>query len=152
MAGFHFRLQHVLDYRSGLADRARQELGALQAHLHEAQAELATLQASEKRALQQLGEAQQTVPLDLHAIAHLLECGQLLARRIVAQRQVIVERQQAVDTQQQVVVGLAKEAKALEKLRERQSEEYEQEELRREQAETSEIASTRHQRSQVTVS
>lgn len=152
MAGFRFRLQNVLDYRLGLADRARQELGVLQTHLREAEEVLDALHANERRALHQLGECHQAVPLDLHEISYLLECGQLLAQRIVAQRQVIAERQQAVDAQQQVVVGLAKDAKALEKLRERQEEEHAQEEHRREQAETSEIASMRHQRAQVTAS
>ena len=46
------------------------------------------------------------------------------------------------------MVALAKDARALEKLRERQLEEYQQDDARREQAETSEIASIRHQRRQ----
>ena len=74
-------------------------------------------------------------------ITRLLEYGQILAQQIVEQRQVIAQRQQEADAQQQRVIALAKDAKALEKLRERQLEEYQQEDARREQAETSEIAS-----------
>jgi len=152
MAGFRFRLQNVLDYRAGLADRARQELGVLQAQLRAAQEELARLLAAEQDGLRKLGEAQLTVPLDLPEISYLLEYGIVVAQRIVQQRGVIAERQQAVDAQQRVVLELARDAKALEKLRERQLEEYEQDESRREQAETSEIASTRHQRAHAVAS
>ncbi|HZO27823.1 MAG TPA: hypothetical protein VFH48_17730 [Chloroflexota bacterium] len=135
MAVFRFRLQSVLDYRTGLADRARQELGVLQARVREAEEELAALHRSGKRALQQLGEAQRSKALDFAEITRLLEYG------------IVLEQQ--IEAQQQKMIALAKDAKALEKLRERQLEEYQQDDIRREQAETSEIASTRHQRFQV---
>ena len=146
--GFVFRLQNVLDYRAGLADRARQELAALQARVREAQDELAALQRSEQRALQQLGAAQAEATLDLAEITRLLEYGLVMDQQIEAQEQVITQRQQEADAQQQQVIALAKDAKALENLRERQLEEFQQDDARREQAETSEIASTRHQRLQ----
>jgi|SRR5215213_4436165 len=149
MPGFVFRLQNVLDYRSGLADRARQELGVLQAYLREAEATLLALLEAEQQALGELGEAQSANVLDLAEITRLLEYGEVLAREIVEQHHHVEERRQDVETQKQRVVALAKDAKALEKLRERQLEEYQQEDSRREQAETSEIASIRHQRLQV---
>jgi len=149
MPGFIFRLQNVLDYRTGLADRARQELGVLQARVREAEETLAALHRAEQRALQRLGAAQSTAALDLAEITRLLEYGQVLTEQIAEQHQVIAQRQQEADAQQEQVIALAKEAKALEKLRERQMEEYQQEDARREQAETSEIAAGRHQRLQV---
>ncbi len=150
MAGFAFRLQSVLEYRTGLVDRARQELVTLQARLREEEAVLVALQHAERMALRQLGSAHASAMLDLVEITQLLEYGEVLATRIVQQKLVIGQCQQVVDTQQQVVIGLAKDAKALEKLRERQLEEYQQEDARRERVETSEIASTRHQRLQDT--
>jgi flagellar FliJ protein len=149
MAGFRFRLQNVLDYRAGLADRARQELGVLQAHVREAEEALAVLVRAEQHALQQLGEAQSAPLMDLPEIARLLEYGQILTVRIAEQRKIIAQRQQDADAKQQEVIALAKDAKALEKLRERQREEFQQDDARREQAETSEIAANRHQRLQV---
>jgi flagellar export protein FliJ len=146
--GFVFRLQNVLDYRAGLADRARQELAVLQARVREAEDALAALQRSEQRALQQLGAAQSTETLDLAEITRLLEYGLVLDQQIEAQYQVIAQRQHEADAQQQQVIALSKDARALEKLRERQLEEQQQDDARREQAETSEIASTRHQRRQ----
>lgn len=148
MAGFTFRLQNVLDYRTSLADRARQELGALQASLREAEDQLLALRRAEQRALRSLDHTQTSAMLDLPEITRLLEYCEVLATRIVAQRGVVAERQQAVDIQHEKLVALSKDAKALEKLRERQVEEFQQEDGRREQAETSEIASVRHQRQQ----
>ena len=149
MAGFRFRLQNVLDYRAGLADRARQELGVLQAHVREAEEALAALFRAEQQALQQLGAAQSAPLMDLAEITRLLEYGQVLAVRIAEQRGVIAQRRQEADAKQQEVIALAKDAKVLEKLRERQREELQQDDARREQAETSEIAANRHQRLQV---
>ena len=148
MAGFVFRLQNVLDYRTGLTDRARQELGVLQGRVREAEEELATLHRFEQRALQQLGTAQSGDALDLAEITRLLEYGQVLDQRIEQQHQVIAQRQQEADAQQQKVIALAKDARALEKLRERQMEEFQQDDNRRELAEMGEIASVRHQRLQ----
>jgi flagellar export protein FliJ len=149
MAGFRFRLQNVLDYRAGLADRARQELGVLQARVREAEEALAALFRAEQHALQQLGEAQRAPMMDLAEITRLLEYGQMLTARIAEQRGIIAERQQEADAKQQEVIALAQDAKALERLREHQLEEFQQDDARREQAETSEIAAIRHQRLQV---
>src|SRR6266496_196242 len=150
MTGFAFRLQNVLDYRMSLVDRARLELAALQALLDDAEATLAVLQQIERDALAELTATQTAALLDVAEITRLLEYGEVVADQIVDQRQVIAARRQAVDEQQRVVIGLARDAKALEKLRDRQVEEYQQEDARRERVETSEIASTRHQRFQVT--
>ena len=149
MAGFVFRLQNVLDYRTSLADRAKQELSALQARLQEAESALAVLKRAERQTLRGIEAAHATATLDLAEITTLLEYSQVLAERIVQQRGVIAARRQEVDAQQRVTIALAKDAKALEKLREHQIEEVRQEDNRREQAETSEIASIRHQRQQV---
>src|SRR4051812_29953758 len=119
MAAFMFRLQNVLDYRAGLADRARQELGVLQARLREAEATLAALLEAEQAGLRQLGSIQRAEVLDLAEIARMLDYGEVLAQKIVEQHRHIAERRQDVDAQQQRVIALAKDARALEKLRER---------------------------------
>ena len=90
--------------------------------------------------------------MDMTVVSYLLEYGLVVAQQIVGQRQVIAERQRAVDEQHQKVLALSKDAKALEKLRERQLEEHEQDENRRDLAEMGEIASIRHQRLQATAS
>lgn len=148
MAGFTFRLQNVLDYRTGLVDRARQELAALQARLNEQEAVLHRLERAERDAIRQQCMMQTSGTLNLPEITRLLEYAEVLAGQIVQQRVVIAQCQAEVDAQQARMIALAKDAKALEKLRERQLEEYQQEDAHRERAETSEIASTRHQRAQ----
>jgi flagellar export protein FliJ len=148
MPGFAFRLQSVLEYRTGLVDRARQDLVTLQARLREEEAALVALRHAERQALRRLGSAHASATLDLVEITQLLSYGEMLANQIVQQQQVIERCREVVDAQQQQVIALAKDAKALEKLRERQLEEYQQEDARRERVETSEIASTRHQRLQ----
>lgn len=148
MAGFTFRLQHVLDYRTGLVDRARQEVAALQARLNEEETRLHNLQRAERNAIRQQGVMQQSGTLDLPEITRLLEYAEVLAHQIVEQHGVIAQCHRDVDAAQARMVALAKDAKALEKLRDRQLEEYQQEDVRRERAESSEIASVRHQRAQ----
>lgn len=148
MAGFTFRLQSVLDYRTGLVDRARMELAALQARVADAEATLGTLQNAEQVALRELGLSQGATTLDLSQITLLLEYSEVLTDRIQQQRQVVEQRRQDADVQHQVMIGLLKDAKAIEKLRERQEEEYQQEDHRRDLAEMSEVASVRHQRAQ----
>src|SRR6478735_3901255 len=103
MPAFVFRLQNVLDYRSGLADRARQELGVL----------LAALLEAEQQALRELGLMQMAPMLDLAEITRLIEYGQVLAQEIVEQQQHVAERQQDVSRQHERVIALAKDAKAL---------------------------------------
>lgn len=150
MPAFRFRLQSVLDYRASLVDRARLELAALQARLHEAEDTLAALRRAEQDALHELAAAQAAKRLDLAEVTRLLEYVDALAEQIAAQRQVVERRRQEADDQQQRVLELAQAARVLEKLRDRQLEEYLQEDARRERAETSEIAAQRHQRLQVT--
>ena len=137
----------------GTPDSAAVGVGAViicpQAALREVEATLAALLKAERQALAELGASQCAAMLDLAEITRLLEYGQVLAERIDEQHRHVEERRQDVVAQQQRVLALAKDAKALEKLRERQFEEFQQDDNRREQAETSEIASARHQRLQV---
>lgn len=144
MAGFAFRLQSVLDYRESLVDRARLELAALQSLLRDAEETLAALQQAEREGLDELAAAQKHATLDLPDITRLLEYVQAVVERIAEQREVIVRRRHAIAVQQEQMVALARDAKALDKLRERQHEEYQQDDVRRERDEMSEIAATRH--------
>jgi flagellar FliJ protein len=144
MAGFRFRLQSVLDYRASLVDRARSELAARQALLREAEEALEVLQEAARGALAELAAIQAAGTLDLPAITRLLDYDQILHDRMVEQHDVILRRQHDVEAQQEQLIALSRDAKALEKLRERHHQEYQQEDARRERAETSEIAATRH--------
>ncbi|MCC6178105.1 MAG: flagellar export protein FliJ [Chloroflexi bacterium] len=146
--GFRFRLQSVLEYRTSLVNRARLELAALQARVRAEEATLDELRDAERAALLRLRDIHSGGPLDMLEIARLEQYGEYIASRIVEQREVLERRRREADAQQGLLIGLTKEAKAIEKLRERQHHEFSREEVRRERIETSEIAAIRHQRLQ----
>ena len=149
MAGFKFRLQSILDYRSGLVDRVRMEVGALQARQREEELVRERLRAVEGATFAALAELQVGGALDMAELNRLMEAADALATRIEEQGLVIERCRRETDEAQARLVELSKEAKALEKLRERQQDEYLQEDARRERAETSELASLRHRWMQV---
>ena len=144
MAGFKFRLQSILDYRAGLVDRARMEVGALQARQREEEAVREGLRASECATHAMLAAMQLGGALDMAELTRLMATADAFATLIEEQGLVIERCQRETDEAQARLVELSRDAKALEKLRERQQEEYQQEGVRRERAETSELASLRH--------
>ena len=144
MAGFKFRLQSILDYRAGLVDRARMVVGALQAREREEELVCEQLHAEERATHAMLAALQIGGALDMAELTRLMGAADALATRIEEQGLVIERCRRETEAAQARLVELSKEAKALEKLRERQQEEYLQEDARRERAETSELASLRH--------
>lgn len=142
---FNFRLQSVLDYRQSLADSARLELTALQMRLSQAESRLAATRDAERLTLQRL-ELQKRQVLDMPQVMQLLEHLNVLGRRIQQQQRAVEAERVAVDRQQQLYIDLVKEAKTLEKLRERQAAEYAQEQARLDRIETSEYAAQQHRR------
>ena len=149
MAGFKFRLQSILDYRAGLVDRAWMEVGALQAREREEELVRERLQAEEQATHAMAAALQVGGALDLAELTRLMGAADALATRIEEQGLVIARCCRETDEAQVRLVELSKDAKALEKLRERQQEEHLQDDARRERAETSELASLRHRWMQV---
>ena len=145
MAGFRFRLQSVLDYRRTLVDRTQMEVAALRQRQRQEEEILEALRASERTTLARLQRAQQAT-LDRPTLTHLLDHIQVLTARIAEQESVVELRRREADELQEKLVGLAKEAKALEKLRQRQEEVYAQESLRQERLESSEAAALQYRR------
>jgi flagellar protein FliJ len=144
MAGFKFRLQSILDYRASLVDRARQEVGAARARLRQEEERLKRLRMGVRASLDALALAQGGGALDLDEVARLQAGVEVLERRIEEQHLVVAGARHEAELAQARLVGLSKDAKALEKLRERQQEEWAADTARREQAELSELASLRH--------
>ena len=150
MARFTFRLQSVLDYRAGLVDRARMVVGALQAREREEELVRERLRAAESATHAMLAALQIGGALDMAELTRLMGAADALAARIEEQGHVIARCRQETEEAQAQLVELSKDAKALEKLRERQQAEYLQEDARRERVETSELASLRHRWMQAT--
>ena len=149
MAGFKFRLQSILDYRAGLVDRARMEVGALQAREREEELVRERLQGEEQATHALAAALQVGGALDLAELTRLLASADAIEARIADQDEVVEACRREIDEATARLVELSKDAKALEKLRDRQQEEYVQEDARRERAETSELASLRHRLLQV---
>ena len=144
MAGYKFRLQSILDYRTGLVDRARMEVAALQARQRREEEVRERLRGNERATLAALARIQAGGTLDLAELTRLIGSIDALAARIEEQDLVVESCRRETDEAQARLVALSIDAKALEKLRERQRDEFLLEGARREQAETSELASLRH--------
>lgn len=142
---FSFRLQSVLDYRQALADRKRAEVAVAERQLREEENRLAALYVAHAQAMDGY-EFGQDVQVDVthldHLTVHLQELETSIAIQVGA-----VERMEAVhESARAELLGLEKDAKTLEKLRDRQHEEYEAEAGRRDRIDANEVALTFHRR------
>ncbi len=149
MAGFKFRLQSILEYRAGLVDRVRLEVAALHVQLCHAMDVREDLRADLHATFAALNDIQAGGALDMAELTRLMAGAEAIEDRIEAQGFVVERCRRDVDEATARLVELSKAAKALEKLRERQRDEFRQEDARRERAETSELASLRHRSMQV---
>jgi len=149
MAGYKFRLQSILDYRAGLVDRARMEVAALQTRQRGEEEARERLRGDERATLAALARIQTGGALDLAELTRLMGSVDALGARIEQQGLVIERCRREADEAQARLVALSMDAKALEKLRERQREEFLIEGARRDQTEMSELASLRHRWTQI---
>jgi flagellar export protein FliJ len=145
MATPEFRLQSVLDYRQSLVDRSLMELAALQHRLVQEEQRLGMLRTAERVACARLELAHEDV-LDVPAIRQLHEHLAFLTTRIQEQQTVVQRVRDEVVQLQQALPELAKDVKALEKLRERKLVEHTRHERRLERIEAGEIAADRFRR------
>jgi flagellar FliJ protein len=150
MAQFKFRLQNVLDYRRTLVDRTHFELATAQARLREEEQDLERLRAAESAATTRLSEVQRQ-QVHLPEVLQLSDHLSVLLGRIAEQSGAVDRARAEVERLHQQAVAQSKDAKALEKLRDRQSEETAVEQRRLEQIETSELAALQYQRLRVAV-
>lgn len=143
MSRFNFRLQSILDYRRSLADQAKLELAAARTRLAQEESALGELRLAESAALAELAEAQRTVQ-GMARLLQLLDHLSVLGERINAQVTVVQRLQIEVERRQEIYLDLTKGVKALEKLRERQAEEFVRESQRAERDETAETAARQY--------
>lgn len=143
MSRFNFRLQSILDYRRSLADQAKLELAAARTRLAQEESALAELRLAESAALAELAEAQRTVQ-GMARLLQLLDHLSVLGERINAQVTVVQRLQIEVERRQEIYLDLTKGVKALEKLRERQAEEFVRESQRAERDEMAETAARQY--------
>jgi flagellar protein FliJ len=144
MQKFSFRLQSVLDYRGKLVERQRLEVANAQSKVQAERQRLEELRAAWRTAQARLAEEQRDL-VDVDRVHQLLDYLAALERRILDQEEVVEQARLAVAEAQQLLLTQSRDQKALEKLREHQSDDYAREVLRVEQIETSELAARRHE-------
>lgn len=148
MAIFSFGLQKVLEYRRALVERLRCELASLERSQEQALLLLTDLRQAERSALGQLARqpnAALNIPAMIHADGHL----DALRAQIADQVSVVQRVGQQLDAARADLGELAKSAKVLETLRDRQAEDHRHATHRRDQAELGEVAALWHRRMQV---
>lgn len=144
---FNFHLQSVLDYRRTLVDRRRAEVAAAERHLRLEEDLLAGLHAAHAYAM----AAYQT---DVDCTVDVAQSDQLglhlreLETSIAMQAGALDRARATYECARAELLELEKDAKSLEKLRDRQLEQYETEARRRERAEATEVTATFHRRFQ----
>lgn len=133
MRRFEFRLDPVLNLRRAAEDAAKRayadarRAAALQA------AALADLQAAERRAKDDLRDAQRARELRVDNLMAHQRFTFSLARSIAAARRKLAELETAANAARDALVAAARDRKALEKLRERRHQEWTADSLREEQ-------------------
>jgi flagellar FliJ protein len=138
MPTFSFRLQKVLEYRQALVDRLSAELASLRRSHEQAESRLADLHCAERSALSQLGarrEATLDIPEMIQTAGHL----DSLRGQIAEQASVVHRISQEVNAMRSDLLEGAKNARTLQRLRDRQAEEHLQEARRQDGRDAGEV-------------
>ncbi|MCR4400736.1 MAG: flagellar export protein FliJ [Syntrophomonadaceae bacterium] len=146
MKRFEFGLQTKLDVTVTREDQARQELALRRAQLDSEQRRLQALEGEREQCYQRLRQGQQEV-LQLDELALVKSYLPRLKERIAAQAERVRRADNEVQAAQERLQELMQERKALEKLRDKEYAEYQQEVLRQEQLVIDEVAITGYWRS-----
>jgi flagellar protein FliJ len=136
MRRFEFKLEKVREFRRMLEEQAKKELQDTQRRVLEAEDELVNM----------LNKRQQSLSTALKSVQDRLAMQSYIAKLDddrTSQESVIAILKQDEEYARQLWIHARQEAEALEKLREKAKEEYDQEAARIEQAELDEWANTR---------
>ncbi|MCR5267201.1 MAG: flagellar export protein FliJ [Lachnospiraceae bacterium] len=143
MARFRYRMQNILDVKEKLESQARNDFAIANAILAEEEEKLEGLKgrkADYEEDLRRLYEKS----LDLQKINETIDAIDNIKERIVIQEGVVRQAMHNVDLAREKLTEAMQERKTHEKLKERQFEEFLQEEAARESKEIDELVSFRH--------
>lgn len=129
---FEFRLQRVLSYREDQKKLAEEELSRRQVELEQLQEELDSLLLQELDLLK-LCRARLAKAIDIHLLRNIEGYRSVLQERAEHKRQELQEYCVRVEEQRQVVIESWRGCQVLEKLKEKNLMDYQQEEKIREQ-------------------
>jgi len=140
MRRFVFSLQKVLEYRQRLEEQAIRAFAEAQAQLMHEQAVLHKLLIEREECLRR-SNRRQHLSVELLAVEQTYLSA--LEERIEQQRQRVAEAEKVLEEKRQALIEAQRERKTLERLREKQYEEWRQEWLRTEQKALDELANVR---------
>ncbi len=140
MRRFVFSLQKVLEYRQRLEEQAIRAFAEAQAQLTHEQAVLHKLLIEREECLRR-SHRRQHLSVELLAVEQTYLSA--LEERIEQQRQRVAEAEKVLEEKRQALIEAQRERKTLERLREKQYEEWRQEWLRTEQKALDDLAAVR---------
>lgn len=138
MKQFRFSLERIQRYKQQILDSEKNQLAVLQRQMAELTAAIQHLREDQTQRLNTLQQRQLEgiSARELQKERFLLENSRLQLRQLNAEREKL---QKQVDRQMEKVVAASRESKSIDKLEEKQLEEYRQNEARERSEEISEL-------------
>jgi flagellar FliJ protein len=146
MDTFTFRLQPVLDHRKRLEDQAKQEFAKAKSRELEAREELTNIECAFGEGQYEMAEARQD-DIDLAEVSACQRYLNRLKTEMLNQNDLVATLHVVSEEKRTGVVDGMKSRKIVERLKQRQYEQFMIDINRLEQKQTDELATTRHRRS-----
>ena len=143
MARFRYRMQNILDVKEKMESQAKNEFAIANARLAEEEKKLEVLHERKHSYEEDLRNLYNSA-LDIEEINHTRDAIDNLTEKIAIQKDQVKQAQHTVDLAREKLTLALQERKTHEKLKERQFEEFLQEEAARESKEIDELVSFRH--------
>ena len=143
MARFRYRMQNILDVKEKMESQAKNEFAIANARLAEEEKKLEVLHERKRSYEEDLRNLYNSA-LDIEEINHTRDAIDNLTEKIAIQKDQVKQAQHNVDLAREKLTLAMQERKTHEKLKERQFEEFLQEEAARESKEIDELVSFRH--------
>lgn len=143
--GFKFRLEKVLDMRIQKEQRLQQRFQELLAMAEFERQKLAALEERQQQYREELSQKQKG-SVEVNEVMNYLSYLELLAEAIIQQTEILREAEERAEEARLDLVQASQEKKAVEKLKEKQLEEYNKEQLREEIIFLDDISSSRFNR------
>lgn len=146
--GFKFRLEKVLDMRIQKEQRLQQRFQELLAMAELERQKLAALEERQQQYREELSQKQKG-SVEVNEVMNYLSYLELLAEAIIQQTEILREAEERAEEARLDLVQASQEKKAVEKLKEKQLEEFNKEQLREEIIFLDDISSSRFNRNKV---
>lgn len=143
---FQFRLQTVLAFKEDLEEKISGELALLNAQAERSRRAVEAVQASREDLLGEMDARRRAPRLDTEKILHDTLYLDRLNADIQIARRVLQERRAVARAKREELVGISRERRILEKLREKHQARYQRETDRKEATLADEVFLSRHNR------